>query len=107
MLLCDFICILNTNNPEPKKWGLFAIVGKYSSGVKMTFKGWFTPMETTKHNALSLKTAEAENKWHLNHEHPDSLLESNVYFHNLGDHSKMMPHNIGLLNPPHLSLILW
>ena len=31
-----------SRNPEPKKWGLFAIVEIYSSGVKMTLKVWFT-----------------------------------------------------------------
>ena len=39
---------MKSRNPEPKKWGLFATVGIYSSGIKMTLKVWFTPMETTR-----------------------------------------------------------
>ena len=40
---------MKSRNPEQKKWGLFAILGTYSNGVKTTLKVWFTPMETTKY----------------------------------------------------------
>ena len=39
--------MIKRRNLEPKKWSLFDIVGIYSTGVKMTLKVWFTPMETT------------------------------------------------------------
>ena len=38
---------LKRRNPEPKKWSLFDTVRIFSSGVKMTLKEWFTPMETS------------------------------------------------------------
>ena len=38
---------LKIRNLEPKKWGLSDIVGIFSTGVKMTVKVWFKPMETT------------------------------------------------------------
>ena len=42
-----------------KKWSLFDVVGIYSSGVKMTLKALFTPMETTSAHKLCLQILES------------------------------------------------
>ena len=39
--------MIKKKKSRTKKWGIFEIVGIYSSGVKMTLKVWFTPMETS------------------------------------------------------------